>query len=289
MGACDRTLIDGASQYCCAVVLHSGEYGRRPNAAPLLHDHALSCLTADRPAWHHWRGRGSVAACLSRTDTIANAHGIEHPVTCHVLSKAATIKDPQLKAVEPGKRQVAFRLLSGSVGGCGTDCKLLTGLAFGQRANHHTATVAASALGRCSMQMDVAPAGALRRQADRCISTTRPCEGCACSVLPPSARDPPRAARPHLRSTCRIRAVPPGRQQSQRLGARQHAGVEAPEREQPPLAAPAAPQRGDRGAGPSRQRRFEPAHVDIPQTREEALVLLEQLQQVRASAAMCRK
>ncbi len=99
-------------------------------------------------------------------------------------------------------------------------------------------------------------------------------------MLPHSrVRDPPRGARPHLRSACHICDL---RQQSQRLGAFQHASVEAPEREQPRLASPAATQRDDRGGNASVRPRFEPAHVDIPQTREEALVLLEQLQQVRA-------
>ena len=90
-------------------------------------------------------------------------------------------------------------------------------------------------------------------------------------------RQPPRGAEPYLLDTCRICSLLPARQHLQRLTATRHAGLEAAQRQH---ASPAAPQRDDRGGNAGARPRFEPAHVDIPQTREEALVLLEQLQQV---------
>ena len=96
------------------------------------------------------------------------------------------------------------------------------------------------------------------------------------------ARETPGSMPPHLLDTYRPSSVFPARQRSQRLHAAKHADLNALQRELLRPVSTAAPQRDDRGAGRRERSRDEPAHVDIPQTREEALVLLEQLQQVRA-------
>jgi len=198
------------------------------------------------------------------------------------VSKATPIKIPQLLAPQPGKQTYCFlitvgvrpwvrdRLLAPDWPCIGTALPLYRG---GRDLSNSCRL----------MQLDAAPVNALQRQAKRCSKTLKCREGRGSAVLPHSrVRAPPRGARPHLRSACRICHLHPNRQQSQRLGAVQHAGVEAPEREQPRLAFPAEPQRDDGSSNAGMRPRFEPAHVDIPQTREEALVLLEQLQQVLA-------